>query len=118
MKDIYKRIVLFILLCIPTRILFTMLAKTLKGKQLKLLALVATIISFGFMYIYVTGIRKTGAETMNAPIWWNNLRPIHSLLYATFAILAFLDKENSHIPLAIDVVIGFSSFVTEHFGLN
>ena len=34
-----------------------------------------------FIYIYLTGSMKTGAESFGEKIWWNNLRPIHSILF-------------------------------------
>lgn len=91
------------------------MAQTLNGKLLKLLAIIGSIISFGFMFIYITGIRNTGVETMGRPIWWNHLRPVHSFFFASFAIMAFIGNKNAHIPLALDVIVGFSSFVAKYF---
>ena len=110
-----KRLLLFTLLCIPSRVFFLYLAKTLTGTSLVLFAMLAFLISVGFMYIYVTGSRQVGAETIGQHIWWNSLRPVHSLLYLSFALLALNNSKNAHTPLAIDVVLGFTSFVVNHF---
>ena len=118
MNNTQKRLLLFTLLCIPTRVFITYLAKVSAGVTLQILASLALLVSFGFMYIYVTGSRKTGAETMGQPIWWNSLRPVHSLLYLLFAILALNNNRNAHVPLAIDVAIGFTSFIMYHFGVQ
>jgi len=114
MKDIHKRILLFCVLCFPSRCLIAYLARTLTGQYLKLLAIIATIISIGFMYIFITGTRKVGIETIGAPIWWNSLRPIHSMLYFLFAVMVFVEKENPEVPLVIDAMIGLFSFLTYH----
>ena len=107
-----NRLLLFTLLCIPSRVFFLYLARTLTGTSLDLFAMLAILISFGFMYIYVTGSIQAGAETT---IWWNSLRPVHSLLYLSFALLSLNKNKNAHMPLAIDVVLGFASFIVNHF---
>ena len=66
------------------------------------------------MYIYLTGSRKTGAETQGAKIWWNDLRSIHSLLYFIFAYLAINGNKNAFKALLIDVIIGLFSFIVFH----
>ena len=115
MENKLKRILLFTLLCIPIRILLTYMAMTCDKKTLNLMGVLALIVSFGFMYIYVTGGRLTGSETMGDPIWWNFLRPVHALLYCIFAIMAINSKKNAHVPLAIDTTIGFLAFMHYHF---
>ena len=47
--------------------------------------LALSVIALGFITIYVFGWRKTGLETMGAPIWWNDLRPLHGALYGIAA---------------------------------
>jgi hypothetical protein len=69
----------------------------------------------GFSYIWITNSRKTGAEVMGDKIWWNDLRPIHSLLYGLFAYSAINKNENAWIYLLIDVIIGFVSFLRHHW---
>ena len=75
----------------------------------------ALSISFGFMYIFLTGSRETGAEVFGEKIWWNNLRPLHSLLYFLFAYNAIIGNRNAWIYLLIDVVIGLISFLIFHY---
>lgn len=67
------------------------------------------------MYIYLTGSRQTGVEVLGDKIWWNNLRPLHALLYGLFAYNAIKGNPNSWIFLFLDVIIGLISFLTYHY---
>ena len=117
MNNIQKRFVLFLFLCIPTRIFFVYYVKQIDIKSLKSTGYVALLPAIGFMYIYLTGSRQTGAETQGDKIWWNDLRPLHSLLYFSFAYMAINgDQNNAYIALLIDVIIGLSSFIMFHHG--
>jgi hypothetical protein len=109
-----KRILLFLFGCITVRLLLVYLAKTLSTKYLQYMGVIALLPAFGFAYIYVTGSRKTGTEVFGDKIWWNNLRPIHSLLYFTFAYLAITSSTKAYIPLLIDVTIGLVAFLVYH----
>lgn len=116
MNNIQKRFLLFILGCIPTRILLTYLAQTLSQKYLKIFGYLLLLPAFGFTYIYLTKSRKTGGETFGSPIWWNSLRPIHAILYASAAYYAINNmNRNAAISLGIDVTLGLSSFLYYHY---
>lgn len=115
MNDIQKRFLLFLFGCITVRALFAYVAKTIDVKYLPYLGALAVLPAIGFLYIFFTKSRETGREVFGEKIWWNNLRPLHALLYLTFAYLAFQKKPSSWIPLAIDVCIGLISFLTFHY---
>ena len=115
MTDIQKRFLLFIIGCIGTRSLFVYLAKNAGPKYLPLLGYLALLPAIGFMYIYLTGSRKTGAEVLGDKIWWNNLRPIHSLLYLLFAYNAIIGNNKSWMYLLLDVIFGLVSFLVFHY---
>ena len=115
MNNIQKRFWLYLIGCIGTRSLFVYVAKNAGPKQLPLLGYLALLPAIGFMYIYLTGSRQTGAEVFGDKIWWNDLRPIHSLLYFLFAYNAILGNANSWMYLLLDVVIGVVSFVFFHY---
>jgi hypothetical protein len=68
----------------------------------------------GFIYIYLTGSRQTGAEVFGAKIWWNNLRPLHALLYGLFAYYAIQRANFAWKFLLADVIIGFFAFMIYH----
>jgi hypothetical protein len=115
MNDIQKRILMFLIGCIGVRSLFVVIAKNVNANYLKYLGYLALVPAIGFIYIYLTGSRKTGAETLGEKIWWNNLRPIHSILYFLFAYNAIIGNRQAWIYLLVDVLIGLISFLTYHY---
>ena len=115
MNDMQKRFALFLIGCIGTRLLFVYIAKHISLKYLPYLGFLALLPAIGFMYIYIFGARKTGAEVFGEKIWWNDLRPIHALFYTMFAIMAILRKPNAWIWLLIDVSFGLTSFLIFHY---
>lgn len=115
MTDIQKRFFLFLFGCIGFRSFLVYFTKTTSKSYLKLLSYPALIISIGFLYLYFSGTRKTGPEVFGDKIWWNNLRPIHSLLYLLFAYFAFTGSNKAWQFLAIDVILGLFSFLYYHF---
>jgi hypothetical protein len=110
-----KRFLLFLVGCIGTRSLLVYIAKKANITILKYMGYLALLPAIGFMYIYLSGSRKTGAEVFGEKIWWNNLRPIHSLLYFLFAYNAIIGNKCAWIILLIDVIIGLISFLVFHF---
>ena len=115
MNTVQKRFLLFLIGCIGTRSLFVYLAKNATEKYLMYMGYLALLPAIGFLYIYFSGARKTGAEVFGEKIWWNNLRPIHSALYFTFAYNAINGNPMAWIYLLIDVIIGLLSFLGHHF---
>jgi hypothetical protein len=118
MKNIHKRILLFLVGCIGTRSLLVYIAKTTDVKYLPYLGYLAILPAIGFMYIFITGVRKTGVEVFGDKIWWNNLRPVHALLYLLFAYFAIHKNTNAWIILLIDVVFGLSNFLWHHYSVG
>jgi len=115
MNNIQKRFLLFLCGCIVVRLLFAILAKNISLSYLPYLGYLALLPAFGFIYIFLTGSRKSGAETFGEKIWWNNLRPIHALLYFLFAYNAILGHKSAWIYLLIDVIFGLFSFLIFHY---
>ena len=120
MNSIQKRFVLFLLLCIPARILLVFLGKILKGTNLKILATILLIPAFGFLYLFFSGKRQSGAEVFGSEIWWNDLRPIHGLNYLVFSVLVLSGvwTDKAWIILLFDVVLGLLAFFTYHYKNN
>jgi len=104
-----KRYFLFLFGCIGTRLLLTWLAYTLKFNLI--LPIITGLIAIGFMIIFLTGIRKTGPEVFGEKIWWNDLRPIHSILYLLFTITYLKKYKYSWCFLLLDTMIGLSTFL-------
>jgi len=115
MNHLQQRFLLFLIGCIGIRSLFVIIAKYINTKYLKYLGYLALVPAIGFIYIYLTGSRKTGAEVFGEKIWWNNLRPIHSILYFLFAYNAIIGNKQSWIYLLADVLIGLISFLIHHY---
>jgi hypothetical protein len=87
-------------------------------KYLPLLGYLSLIPAIGFAYIFIFGKRKKGGETFGQKIWWNKVRPIHSILYLIFAYLAITKNNNAYLPLLIDVIIGLLGFFIYHYNNN
>jgi hypothetical protein len=117
MNIIQKRFLLFSL-CISVRYLFVIIARKINKKYLPYLGLLALITAIGFLYIYFGGYRKKGGETFGQKIWWNNLRPVHAILYLIFSYLAINKSKYSFLPLLIDVRIGLTAFLFYHYRSN
>ena len=118
MNTTHKRILLFLIGCIGTRLLFVYAAKNASLQMLKYMGYLALIPAIGFSYIYLTGSRQTGAEVFGEKIWWNNLRPVHGFLYILFAYNAINGNKNAWIYLLIDVLFGLFSFLDYHLYLE
>lgn len=97
------------------RTLFVVIAKNIDIKFLPYLGYIALLIAIGFIYIFLTGSRKTGVEVFGDKIWWNKLRPLHALLYGLFAYNAINKNPNAWVFLLIDVIIGLISFLIFHY---
>lgn len=106
---------MFLIGCIGVRSLLVVIAKNINAKYLGYLGYLALLPATGFMYIYLTGSRKTGPETFGEKIWWNNLRPIHSMFYFLFAYNAIIGNKQSWIYLLVDVLFGLTSFLIHHY---
>jgi hypothetical protein len=118
-QEMQKRFLLFLGLCIPSRIGLAMLAKYGSFKIRTYMSYGAILVAFGVIYIYVTGSRKTGVETGGKPIWWNNIRPLHALFYLTFAYMVFNGmSKNAWTVLVADALLGLSAFMVYHYGQN
>lgn len=110
-----QRMALFLVGCIGTRGLLVYLAATVSLAGLKVMAALAAVVAIGFTVIYLGKLRPTGAETGGQPIWWNSLRPVHAILYASFAYFAWTGQRRvAWILLLVDVLIGLASFLNHH----
>lgn len=109
-----KRVLLFLLGCIPTRLLITYIAKT-HLELLPYMAVIAAITSIGFMSIYIFKLRKTGPEVFGDVIWWDSLRPIHSILWGLFAYLAFTNNKDAWKISLFDTLFGLISYIIHNY---
>jgi hypothetical protein len=115
MNTIQERFLLFLFGCIGTRSLLVYLAKNSSILYLKYMGYLALLPAIGFMYLFISGSRTSGAETFGAKIWWNNLRPIHGIIYFLFAYNAIIGNQSAWKYLLVDVIFGLISFLIFHF---
>ena len=115
MNNLQKRLLTFLIGCIGVRLLFVIIAKNINVIYLKYLGYLALLPAIGFIFIYLTGTRKTGMETFGEKIWWNSLRPVHALLYALFAYNAINLHSCAWTFLLADVILGAVSFMVHHY---
>ncbi len=112
-----KRIIVFLFGCILTRSILVYLAKTLDKKYLKIMGYIAIPIGLSFMYLYFIGNKTADSQLEwlgDKKIWWNNLRPVHGLLYLLFAFFAIKQSEYAWVFLLIDVIIGLFGWLYHH----
>lgn len=105
-----KRTALFLFGCMGSRLGLVWVAKN-HPELLPVMGILALGISIGFMYIWANGLRKTGIEMFGEKIWWNDMRPVHSILWALFAFMALTGNEHAWKILLLDVTIGFGAWV-------
>jgi hypothetical protein len=118
MNTTQKRFLLFLIGCIGTRSLFVYLAKNVNKTYLQYMGYLSLLPAIGFFYLFLSGSRKTGAEVFGDKIWWNNLRPVHGILYFLFSYNAIHGNQNAWMYLLVDVIIGLISFLMFHYYNN
>ena len=114
MNDIQKRFIMFIFGCMVARVSLVLLAKNVSPKYLLLLGFLCLLPALGFLTIYLGDLRKTGIEVNGSEIWWNELRPVHAVMYLLFVIYAIKKKDFAWIILLLDVCIGVIAFIMYH----
>jgi hypothetical protein len=115
MNSMQARFLLFLIGCIGTRTAFALLAKYAPANYLPYLGYLAIIPALGFLYIFATGARATGAEVFGERIWWNFLRPVHAAMYLGFAYNAINQNTNAWMWLGADVLLGLAAFLIKHW---
>lgn len=115
--NVQKRLLLFLIGCIGTRSLVTLVAKN-RRDLLPKLSILAAIVAAGFLVIYVFKLRETGREVFGEKIWWNDYRPLHALLYGLFSYTAISANYSSESWkfLAADTLLGLLLFIKHQVG--
>ena len=116
MNKLQKRFTLFLLGCIPVRFLFVYIAKNIPINYLPLTAPITLIMGLGFFSTFFSE-KKTGS-TFNQIAWWNNLRPIHGLLYILYSYYAYKKNSDAYKILLFDVIFGLLSFFIYHISVG
>lgn len=108
-----SRLLRFLIGCIGTRLFIVYLAAT-KLELLPIMGKISLLPFIGFITIYLFGLRKTGIEVDGNVIWWNNLRPLHGLLFLLFAYFAINKNKKSWVILFTDTFVGLFSFLIHY----
>jgi hypothetical protein len=115
MLAIRERLLLFFIVCIGLRLLLAYWALTVSVQMLKWMGIAALGPATGFAIIWLLGLRRTGAETGGNAIWWDSLRPVHSVLYFAFAGMAISGNRNAGYVLLADALLGTSASAYHHW---
>ena len=98
-----KKISLYFSFCIFIRLsLILIIYYTLQFH--KLWTGLLLIMGLGFLFQYITKYRKKGAFNQN--IWWDFLRPFHSITHLYSAYLIYNKNTNFVYVLLLDVIVG------------
>lgn len=108
---------MFMLGCIPARLLLTNTARTAEegGMVLTILGLVTLVMGLGFIVIHLGGLRDTGNEVFGGKIWWDKWRVLHGMMYCYFASFALGGDNSGWKILLADTMIGLLLFLNHHF---
>jgi hypothetical protein len=108
--------ILFLLLCIPVRLLIAWAATRIPLEYLNLFSTGLLTIAVSFLYFYFTGKRLNAPEA-GGITWWADYRLIIGFLYLIAAIYGFTKKQNlMWIPLVMDVTFGIWIFFLKRTG--
>lgn len=109
------RAIMFLALCIAIRVALARWVRGASVSQLWYVGVILLIQSLGFALIYTFGLRKSGGETFGCPIWWNDMRPIHAIMYAIAAWFAIQGNgRHASTALSVDVIVGMTAFAYFH----
>ena len=116
MKELYKRYLLFLIVCLGIRSLAVYLAKISNLQNLKLLGILYLLFGLGILTIFTFELRITGGEVNGGKIWWNKQRPLFGIIWLSFGILALLGKKDlAWKVLLLDIILGLGLFLNHHF---
>ena len=104
----------FFIICIIVRFLLVIIAKYINKDMLQILGWISILPAIGFIFLYLSGRRKTGIEVSGRKIWWNKLRPIHGVLYLLFSIYAIKKETFAWMPLLLDVILGILFYIDNY----
>ena len=118
--DIFKkRVGLFLLGCIPIRLLLVFLVKNISPEYLPYLGSIGLLMGLSFLYLFLFGNKLADGQlawTGEKYIWWNQFRIFHGLFYLLFAFFAIRKQQTfAWQTLLLDVLVGLVAWTTHHF---
>ncbi len=110
------RILLFLFLCIPLRLLLAYLPQVLPKPYFFIFAIIVALMGFGFLYLAFGNTRLQAPEG-GGQTWWASYRFIHGMLLMTAVIYLIKKDRKASIPLLIDVILGILLFFVVRVGV-
>lgn len=115
MNSIQTRFLLFFFGCIVIRLTFVYLSKTYT-EYLPFFGILGLFAVIGWVNILFFKKKDyIEPEIFGDKIWWNDMRPVHMVLFLIFTILALQKNKSAWIFLLIDTIIGLSAFLIYHY---
>lgn len=124
--NLITRIILFLFLCITSRILISYLSIKIQNNYLLWIYFIFIfIIGISFLYLYFTNSRLNALEG-GGKTWWSNFRIVHGINYilaSSFILLYLLKYLNksyryySFYILLSDTIFGLILFILHHTGI-
>lgn len=111
--DIQQLLLYFLIGCMGARLIMVYVIKQLNKKWLRLVGYLAIFPVIVFLYIFFTGVRNN-VGAFGEKIWWNELRPIHAILYLLFAYFAIQGNRHAWMYLFADAMVSLVAFVWVH----
>jgi hypothetical protein len=102
----------FLLGCIPTRIVISVLPLYIPLHWLHIYSVLLIIIALSFLFLYFSNMRQHAFEA-GGNTWWASYRIIHGILYLIAGTYAFNKNRSAWIPLTIDTVLGLILFLNK-----
>ena len=96
---------LFLLGCLPIRILLAYITKISQGDRLKFIGYFLLPIALHSLWLYFTNTRLNAFEA-GGITWWAPFRLLHGGLLLIASIYAMQVKDVAWVPLTIDVILG------------
>jgi phosphatidylglycerophosphate synthase len=107
-----QRLIQFLGICILIRSLGALISYLHPYSVItKVLAILYFLIGISMLYLFIANKRQNAPEG-GGITWWNNLRPIHAILFILFAVFTLNRNKYSYFFLIGDVILGLTAFIT------
>ena len=109
-----KSTLFFWLLCIPLRVLLSVVACLYPTSTLvNVLAWIMLLVGLNMIRLWLFDLRLSAPEG-RGNTWWNSIRPIFAILYILFAMYTFKGYVGAYRFLVADVIIGVAIWFIFH----
>jgi hypothetical protein len=116
-----RRLVWFSVGCVGIRSLLPVAAGVLGSRDnrvtLGIMGVVCLLIGLSFAIQYTWHDDRTNAQGgFGGPVWWNNMRVIHAVLYLLFGVLVIADRSyrSAWVVLAVDIILSCLVVLRRH----